>query len=226
MEQSYDVIVVGGGSAGCVAATRLSEDPQQRVLLLEAGPDPQPIPEMVSDAKQQVRLMLESPYLMMYPVTRTIDGSSFYCLSGRIMGGGSSVNVMSAPRPMKYDMDTWAAQGNPEWSFDKVLPVLKRIESDQDFPNSPLHGSDGLLYIKRPFSFDQPRPKAVDAFIERALAMGLPICSDLNGPEPYGICTSPYNVKDGKRQSTTVAYLAMARGRPNLRIVAEARCSA
>lgn len=222
MQERYDVIIVGGGSAGCAAAMRLSEDPHRQVLLLEAGPDPQPIPDIVADASQQTQLLLESPYVMMYPTQRKLDGSTFYALSGRIMGGGSSVNVMSVLRPMKHDLDTWVAHGNPDWSYEKVLPVMKRIESDQDFPDSPIHGSDGPLYVKRPFTLDMPMSDPVRAFIGRAVSMGLPLCPDLNIPNPLGVCASPYNIKDGKRQSTTVAYLNPARDRRNLRIMAEA----
>jgi choline dehydrogenase len=222
MLDHYDVIIVGGGSAGCALAMRLSEDPYRQVLLIEAGPDPQPLPEIVADASLQTRLLLESPYLEMYPTRREGDGSTFYSLAGRIMGGGSSVNVMSVLRPMKHDLDTWAALGNPEWSYDNRLPVMKRTESDQDYPDDPLHGSDGPLYVKREWKLDMPASEPVRAFIDRALAMGLPLCPDLNVPEPLGVCASPYNIKDGRRQSTTVSYLDPARGRPNLHIVAEA----
>ena len=214
---AYDLIVVGGGTAGCVVAARASEDPGRRVLLIEAGPDPDPLPPVVTDPKRQTELVLESPYVRMYDVERD-DGSTFPLLSGRIMGGGSSVNNLVVVRPMRRDFDAWAGFGGPGWSYDALLPLMRAIETDRDFADSPIHGSSGPLVLHRPFRLDDPADPPVQALREAAHAFGLPDCPDLNVPEPYGICASPYNQVDGRRQSTVVAYLDPARGRPNLEI--------
>ena len=94
----------------------------------------------------KIKLLLESPYVSMYPTERG-DKSTFYLLAGRIMGGGSSVNVMSILRPTRHDLDTWAKLGNPSWSYDKMLPIMKRIEADQRFAGVA-HGDECLDQMK------------------------------------------------------------------------------
>ncbi|HSL77393.1 MAG TPA: GMC family oxidoreductase N-terminal domain-containing protein, partial [Candidatus Limnocylindrales bacterium] len=215
-----DVVVVGGGTAGCVIAARLSEDPARRVLLVEEGPDPRPIPPVVSDPKRQSELILESPYVRMYDVERP-DGSSFPLLSGRILGGGSSVNNLAVVRPMRVDFDAWSRYGGEAWSYDGLLPLMRAIEDDPDFGDDPIHGRGGPLHLERSYRLDDSVDPPVRALIAAAGAAGLPTCHDLNVPDPIGVCASPYNIVDGSRQSTAVAYLDPARSRPNLTIRAD-----
>lgn len=220
MTRAFDLVVVGGGTAGCVVAARAGEDPARSVLLIEAGPDPQPVPDVVSDPKRQVELILTSPYVRMYDVERP-DGSTFPLLSGRIMGGGSAVNNLAVVRPMAIDFAAWARFGGPAWSYERLLPVMRSIEDDPDFPDSPIHGTGGPLALHRGFKLDGPADPPVRALIDAATDMGLPLCPDLNVPDPYGVCASPYNLRDGVRQSTALAYLDPVRGRPNLTIAAD-----
>ena len=222
MSDRYDVIIIGGGSGGCVAAARLSEDPRRRVLLLEAAPDPQPIPEAIRLASLRDRVWLETPYVDMVPVVRPVDGSPFRSLAGKIMGGGSSVNAMAWVWPTRHDMDRWAAAGNPDWSWETVHEVLKRIEADQDFPDDPDHGHAGPVYVKRPFSLDSDLSPVVRACIDGAVEMGLPRLPDTNVPDPVGVGPGASNIRDGVRQSAVVSHLEPARGRPNLTVKAEA----
>ena len=222
MSDHYDVIIIGGGSGGCVAAARLSEDPRRKVLLLEAAADPQPPPDTVRLASGKDRLWLESPYIDTLPVERPIDGSLFYPMAGKIMGGGSSVNAMGWVWPTRHDMERWVAAGHPDWSWDTVHEMLKRIEADQDLPDDPDHGHAGPVYVKRPFSLDSDLSPVIRAYVDGTAEMGLPRLPDTNLPDPVGVGPGVCNIKDDVRQSVAVSYLDPARGRPNLTIKAEA----
>lgn len=216
----FDLVVVGGGSAGCVVAARASEDPARRVLLVEAGPDPQPVPDVIADPKRQAEVILQSPYVRLYEVERP-DGSTFPLISGRVMGGGSAVNNLSVTRPLRRDFDAWERFGGPAWSYDALLPLMRAIEDDPDFGDQPIHGRGGPLKLRRRWKLDDPADPPVRALLEAAADLGLPRCEDLNVPNPYGICASPYNEVNGRRQTSANAYLDPARGRSNLSIMAD-----
>ena len=137
MADKYDVIIVGGGSAGAWRRAVFRRIPVAKCCCSKPARILGRCRSWWPIHRMQTRLLLESDFVSMFGTQRHIDGSTYYALAGRIMGGGSSVNVMSVLRPQRYDLDQWVAAGNPDWTYERCLPFMKKIESDQDFPDEP-----------------------------------------------------------------------------------------
>jgi choline dehydrogenase len=220
MSLDYDVVIAGAGSAGCVVAARVSEDPRVRVLLLESGPD-YPNPEALPEDLRNVRhsSFTEHDWGVSYTPSSTSRTMPF--ARGRVVGGSSAVNTAIALRGVPEDYDEWAALGNAEWAWEKVLPYFIRLETDLDFPDAPHHGSDGPLCIKRHTREELVPFQAafMDACAELSGSRGYEVCADHNDPAAGGYGPHPMNKRGNLRLSAALAYLtAEVRARPNLTI--------
>ncbi len=208
----YDDIIVGAGSSGAVLAARLSEDPNRSVLLLEAGPDYRSVEETPNDLLRSSISFAGHDWGWSAQAT---PQRQIPLWRGRVTGGSSAINASVAIRGVPADFDQWAALGNDQWSFEKVLPFHRKLEHDADF-GGDVHGKGGPIWIER------PKPSkwhpTVSAFYASCRAMGFADSPDFNDPESTGVGPCARNLHDGIRVSTAVGYLAPARSRLNLTI--------
>jgi choline dehydrogenase len=212
--KGYDLVIVGGGSAGCTLAARLTEDPGRRVLLLEAGPDYPSMNELPREIAVGTELPATHDWGLLSEPDEFIPSQPLP--RGKIMGGSSAVNACFALRGSPADYDGWAALGNHGWSFEEVLPFFRAGETDADFGHEPWHGASGPLPIRR-FPPQELSPLQT-AFVEAAVVLGHQRLADHNRPWAVGAGPTPMNIVKGVRMSTAATYLAAARGRPNLEI--------
>jgi choline dehydrogenase len=209
----YDDIIVGGGSAGAVLAARLSEDPGRRVLLLEAGPDYATVESTPADLQDGWRMSLRAHDWGL--TAQAVPGRAIPYPRGRVIGGSSAVNATIALRGVPADYDQWAALGNDEWSWVKVLPHFCRLEDDPE-GDGELHGRGGPITIRR-WRLDELIP-VQRAFFEVCRRLGFPEVTDHNHPQAAGVGPFPQNRRGRLRLSTAIGYLLPARHRPNLTI--------
>lgn len=209
----FDYIIIGGGSAGCVLAARLTEDPAVNVALLEAGPADNSV--LIHCPAGLAVLAKNGQANWKFDTTAQpgLNGRRGYQPRGKVLGGSSSVNAMIYIRGQKEDYDHWASEGNPGWSFDEVLPYFKKAE-DNDRGADAFHGQGGPLHVQ-----DLTTPNRLGpVFVEAGRQAGYPLNPDFNGASQEGVGVYQVTHKNGERFSAAKGYLTPSRGRSNLHV--------
>lgn len=215
----YNVVIVGGGAAGSVLAGRLAADGQTSVLLLEAGPDypdPAQLPDEIKFGHTRFAEAPDSQHNWALRGTITEEQGTIHVAQGKVIGGGSSINGQAMQRGFPEDFDSWAALGNDEWSYNKVLPYFRRSERDLDIQDNYCHGSDGPMPVRRRQA--GPTPAIQQVFHAACSQAGFGTTNDTNGLHPAGLGVSPSNNLDGVRMSTALTHLNPVRHFLNLTV--------
>jgi len=212
----YDYVIVGAGSAGCVLAARLSEDPDAKVALLEAGP-PDTVDEIHTPAAFPAVFKSSLDWDLLGEQEPGLGGRRLYLPRGRVIGGSSSINAMIYIRGNRADYDEWAAMGFEGWGYDDVLPYFRRAE-DNERGEDTFHGAGGPLSVSESRSMHP----LVDTMIEAAQQAGHEHNPDFNGARQEGVGRFQVTQRDGLRCSCADAYLNPAKDRPNLEVISGA----
>ena len=213
MNRLIDYVVVGGGSAGCVLASRLSEDPDCRVVLIEAGSEPDGRLAAAPGAAPRLQNTRADWAFTTVPQKQLFDRRIAYP-RGRVIGGSSVLNYMIYIRGNAGDYDRWAQMGNKGWSYADVLPYFQKAETNADF-NDGYHGQSGPLGVES----NRHRHPLCALFIEAAKGMGLPFNGDFNGRFQAGCGYYQATQRNGRRSSTAEAYLNPVLDRANLTVI-------